>query len=64
MSELPIKEKSKFEYLFDFGDEWLHEITLEKILDIFPKQKYPIISKKVGDSPDQYPDYDDDEDFE
>jgi Plasmid pRiA4b ORF-3-like protein len=64
ISDLPIKEKSKFEYLFDFGDEWLHVITLEKILDIFPNQKYPIVSKKVGDSPDQCPDFEDDDDFE
>jgi hypothetical protein len=25
-------EKQKFTYLYDFGDNWIHEITLEKIL--------------------------------
>jgi len=64
ISDLPINVKSKFEYLFDFGDEWLHELTLEKILDIFPNQKYPIVSKKVGESPEQYPDFDDEEYFD
>ncbi len=60
ISDLPLIEKSKFEYLFDFGDEWLHEITLEKILDIFPKKNYPVIIKKSGESPEQYPDFDED----
>jgi hypothetical protein len=39
-------------------------ISLEKILDIFPNQKYPIVSKKVGESPEQYPDFDDEEYFD
>jgi hypothetical protein len=26
------EEKQKFIYIYDFGDEWIHEITLEKIL--------------------------------
>ena len=27
------KEKQKFTYIYDFGDDWLHEIVLEKITD-------------------------------
>jgi hypothetical protein len=61
IGELGLKEKSKFEYLFDFGDEWLHEVTLEKILDVFPKKEYPIVTKKAGESPEQYPDADSEE---
>lgn len=61
ISDLKLKEKSKFEYLFDFGDEWLHEVTIEKIEDEFKKAKYPQILKKNGESPPQYPDYDEDE---
>ena len=64
ISDLTLKENSKFEYLFDFGDEWLHEITLEKILDIFPKKKYPQVTKRTGQSPAQYPDFDDEEEYE
>ena len=64
ISDLTLQEKTKIEYLFDFGDEWLHEITLEKILDIFPKKRYPLVTKKAGQSPPQYPDYDDEEDYE
>ena len=64
ISDLMLKEKTTFEYLFDFGDEWLHEITLEKILDIFPKKKYPLVTKRTGQSPPQYPDFDDEEEYE
>jgi hypothetical protein len=41
--------------------EMLHEITLEKILDIYPEKEYPVVVKKSGESPEQYPDFDDDE---
>ncbi len=61
ISALGLKAKDKFEYLFDFGDEWLHEITVEKILDLFPKKDYPLISKTNGESPPQYPEYDEED---
>lgn len=61
IKDLNLSVKDKFEYLFDFGDEWLHEIVLEKIEDPAPKTKYPKILKINGESPDQYPDYDDDD---
>lgn len=64
ISDLTLKEKTKFEYLFDFGDEWLHEITLEKISDIFPNNNYPLVTKRMGESPPQYPDFDDEEEEE
>ena len=61
ISNLNIRVKDKFEYLFDFGDEWLHEITVERVLDIFPKGDYPNITERKGESPPQYPEYDDEE---
>ena len=60
ISDLKLKAKTKFEYLFDFGDNWLHEITIEKFLDIFPEKNYPISTVSNGESPQQYPEYDDD----
>ncbi|MBT8360325.1 MAG: plasmid pRiA4b ORF-3 family protein [Deltaproteobacteria bacterium] len=62
ISELQLVKKGTFEYLFDFGDEWLHQITVEKILDLYPSEDYPKITEKKGSSPPQYPDYDDYED--
>ena len=32
LSALELKEKSKFKYIYDFGDDWLHMIELEKII--------------------------------
>jgi hypothetical protein len=38
-------EKFKFFYVYDFGDNWEHEILVEKILPIDPQVKYPICIK-------------------
>ena len=57
--DLGLKEKDKMYYLFDFGDEWWHEITLLSIIETKRKQGLPRIVKKVGESPPQYPDFDD-----
>ena len=55
---LKLKEKDKLYYLFDFGDEWWHEITVLSTYDTNDTRKYPKITKKAGDSPDQYEEYD------
>ncbi|MDR2662514.1 MAG: plasmid pRiA4b ORF-3 family protein, partial [Treponema sp.] len=31
LSRLDLQPKQKFRYLYDFGDSWLHEITVSKI---------------------------------
>ena len=60
---LNLTEKQKFYYIFDFGDEWWHEITVEKTDGQTDEGEYPRTIKKNGDSPEQYPDYDEDEDY-
>jgi hypothetical protein len=47
-----------FGYLFDFGDEWLHQINITAIEETPGKGRYPKIIEKVGKSPPQYPDED------
>lgn len=37
LSDYPLREKMKFEYLYDFGDDWEHEIIIEKINDLGPE---------------------------
>lgn len=32
----------KWDYLYDFGDNWEHEIVLEKIVDLDPAVAYPV----------------------
>jgi hypothetical protein len=34
LSGLDLQPKQKFKYLYDFGDSWLHEITVSKIIPI------------------------------
>lgn len=57
-----LNEKDIFHYWFDFGDDWWHRIRVEKISEAQAGKKYINIVKSVGESPPQYPDYDDDYD--
>ena len=41
-------------YLFDYGDEWEHDITVKKILPADPLGKYPQVLKIRGNIPEQY----------
>ena len=41
-------------YLFDYGDEWEHDITVKKIMSADTKEKYPKVLKIRGNIPEQY----------
>lgn len=58
LDELSLRRGRKFEYEFDFGDEWWHEITFEGERPADPKVKYPRVVESKGESPPQYPDFD------
>jgi hypothetical protein len=45
LSQIAPQEKSKFIYEYDFGDDWLHVILIEKILPPDPTQKLPVCIK-------------------
>ena len=51
-------------YLFDYGDEWEHDITVKKVTALDPKVKYPKVLKITGKIPEQYPDCDEEEEDE
>lgn len=65
LDELNLQEKDYFYYWFDFGDDWLHRIRIEKIFEEKeePEQGsyFATIIKSVGESPEQYPEYEEDE---
>ena len=42
LSALLKKQKDHMVYEYDFGDGWIHDITLEEILQVDPAVKYPI----------------------
>lgn len=42
LEEIAPKEKANFLYEYDFGDDWFHEVRVEKIIPIDESQTYPI----------------------
>jgi len=44
----------KFLYLFDYGDEWWHNVELLSVTERVTRANYPRIVKKQGKSPPQY----------
>jgi Plasmid pRiA4b ORF-3-like protein len=40
-----VRVGSKFRYTYDFGDDWEHELLVEKLLPIDPNVKYPVCIK-------------------
>ncbi|GLB61528.1 plasmid pRiA4b ORF-3 family protein [Cytobacillus sp. NCCP-133] len=47
LSNWLVKEKDKLVYVYDFGDDWRHEIVLEKILPVEPGHTYPYCVKAM-----------------
>ena len=64
ISDVGLNENDVFHYLFDFGDDWWHRIKVQNINETKSKIKRIKLIKSVGESPPQYPDYDDDYDEE
>jgi hypothetical protein len=54
LDALKLKPDRVFGYLFDFGDEWFHQIQVERIEQAIPTVTYPRVIKRVGKSPPQY----------
>jgi Plasmid pRiA4b ORF-3-like protein len=58
LDDLRLKVGQTFEYLFDFGDEWWHEIIVQGIGPSESGGTYPRIVVKRLPSPPQYPESD------
>ena len=48
-----------FGYWFDFGDDWLHQINVVAIDEYSGSGRFPKIIRRVGESPPQYLDIED-----
>ena len=46
-------------FLFDYGDDWRFIVEVVGRGEREPKVRYPRVLRKVGRSPEQYPDWDD-----
>lgn len=55
IGSLRLKVGGTFGYLFDFGDEWWHQIDVLDIKDQAPVGDFPKVVKRIGESPPQYP---------
>ncbi len=60
IGSLGLEPKRQLRYLFDFGDDWWHEITVEQIDGTPDDGEYPRVVERRGDSPPQYPDLEED----
>jgi hypothetical protein len=58
VGSLGLKVNDAFGYWFDFGDDWRHQIN---VVAIEEEQKYPRVIKKVGQSPPQHIDWDEED---
>ncbi len=54
IGELGLSEGQRILYLFDYGDEWRFQVTLEEIRQEEPKPRRPKIVEKKGKAPEQY----------
>ncbi len=58
VGQLDLKKGQKFLYLFDYGDNHEFDVTVRSINPQAGKGEYPKLVAEQGDSPAQYPDYD------
>ena len=50
--------------MYDFGADWVHEITRQKMITLEPGQDYPVCVAFGGNSPVEYPSGDEPEEPE
>jgi hypothetical protein len=58
IDDLGLTTDSQFGYWFDFGDDWHHQIDVVGIAEGPAKGKFPRVTRRVGESPPQYIDWD------
>jgi hypothetical protein len=61
LDALDLQEGQHFGYIFDMGDYWPHELEVSAIEQGPLQGDYPIIMEKVGPSPPQYAEDEEDE---
>jgi hypothetical protein len=54
LDDLGLRPERVFGYWFDFGDDWFHQVQLERIEQAIPTVTYPRVIKRVGKSPPQH----------
>jgi hypothetical protein len=63
LADLGLQKGQKFLYLFDYGDEWRFQVKVDAInADADATIEYPRLVQSVGEAPEQYPDWEEDDD--
>jgi len=62
LDSLGLTDEDVFGYWFDFGDDWYHQVNVVAIGEAKPKVKYPRVTARLGESPPQYADWDEEDD--
>jgi len=55
IDSLKLKENDRLYYIFDYGDQWWHEIEIISIRNEENPKGYPKVVYAAGESPKQYP---------
>ena len=58
LDSLGLATSDVFGYWFDFGDDWWHRIEVLGVAEVAPCGRLPKVTRRVGDSPPQYMDWD------
>lgn len=58
VGSLGLRIGQAFGYWFDFGDDWRHQINVVGVGKRAAGARYPKVTKRVGESPPQYVDWD------
>ncbi len=61
LDDLGLEVDEPFGYWFDFGDDWWHQVDVAGIQEQAAPGEYPRITLRVGDSPPQYIEWDEEE---
>lgn len=61
IESLDLQVNDLFGYWFDFGDDWWHQIDVMAVEEKAVRGKFPKVVKRVGKSPPQYADWDEEE---
>lgn len=59
VGDVAIKPGVAIEFLYDFGDNWLFQVLLERIEAADPAVRGPKLLESHGEAPEQYPDVED-----
>jgi len=54
LDDLDLTPGRVFRYRFDFGDDWFHQVQVDRIEQAIPTVTYPRVIRRVGKSPPHY----------